>query len=370
MSAIAAIEARPLEIPFKVAFRHASASRESMQSIWVRARLASGMEGMGEGCPREYVTGEGVEGALAFVEGRVPAWMREIDGVAGLRSWLARNAALVDANPAAWSAVELALLDAFAREAALPLEAVLGLPLPRARYRYTAVLGDAAPAAFEAQLDGYRRAGFADFKVKLSGDIERDRSKVAALEAAAIDPAHVRADANNLWGDASAAIAHLRALDYAFFALEEPLRPGDYSGMRRVADASGARIILDESLLRVLQLEELRSDAARWIANVRVSKMGGVLRAVALVTRARELGMGIVVGAHVGETSVLTRAAIAVATMAGDALIGQEGAFGTHLLQSDAVAPCLMFGAGGVLQLDTDRLGAGLGLAVAPSMQS
>ena len=365
MSAIAAIEARPLEIPFKIAFRHASASREAMQSLWVRVRLESGMEGSGEGCPREYVTGENLPGALAFVESHRAQWQREIDGVAGVRAWLARHAALVDGNPSAWSAVELALVDAFAREAGVPLEALLGMPLPGPRYRYTAVIGDASPAAFTAQLEGYRAAGFADFKVKLSGDADRDGAKVVALKAAGIEPSRVRADANNVWSDPAAAIAHLRALAYPFFALEEPLRAGDYDGMRSVSDACGARIILDESLLRVAQLEALRADSARWIVNVRVSKMGGLLRAAELVERARTFGIGIVVGAHVGETSVLTRAALAVATVAGDALVGQEGAFGTHLLERDAVTPCLMFGAGGVLEVDAGRLGAGLGLTPA-----
>jgi L-Ala-D/L-Glu epimerase len=370
MSAIAAIEARPLQIPFKVAFRHASASREAMQSLWVKVRLASGMEGIGEGCPREYVSGEDLHGALAFVAAHVGEWLGGIDGLAGLRSWLARNAALVDRHPAAWSAVELALLDAFAREAGLPLEGLLGVPPPRSRYRYTAVLGDAAPAAFQSQLDGYRRAGFADFKVKLSGDGERDGTKVAALKEAGIAPARVRADANNLWSEADTAITHLHALDFPFFALEEPLRCGDYDGMRRIAEACGARIILDESMLRAAQLEAVSTDAGRWIANVRVSKMGGVLRAVDLVARARALGVGIVVGAHVGETSVLTRAALAVATVAGESLVGQEGAFGTHLLEHEPVTPCLMFGAGGVLEMDAAHLGTGLGLTSTDSMRA
>ncbi len=71
-----------------------------------------------------------------------------------------------------------------------------------------------------------------------------------------------------------------------------------------------------------------------------------------------------IVGAHVGETGILTRAALTLAQGAGDALIAQEGAFGTHLLSRDLCEPPLMFGDGDVLTvedaLDPAALGFGL----------
>ena len=59
-----------------------------------------------------------------------------------------------------------------------------------------------------------------------------------------------------------------------------------------------------------------------------------------------------IVGAHVGETGILTRAALTLAHGAGDALIAQEGAFGAHLLSRDLCEPPLMFGDGGVLTVE------------------
>ena len=57
-----------LNIPFKVSFKHSSAERSRSQSILVAARSASGNIGLGEGCPREYVTHETVESAFVFFE--------------------------------------------------------------------------------------------------------------------------------------------------------------------------------------------------------------------------------------------------------------------------------------------------------------
>ena len=59
----------------------------------------------------------------------------------------------------------------------------------------------------------------------------------------------------------------------------------------------------------------------------------------------------IIVGAHVGETSILTRAAMTIAQYAGDMLIGQEGGYGDILLEQDYVKPSLHFGVGGMLDL-------------------
>ena len=162
-------------------------------------------------------------------------------------------------------------------------------------------------------------------------------------------PVRVRADANNLWSEAEEAIGFVQSLDYPFFAIEEPLGPNQYDQLALMTDELGCRVILDESLLRVEQLAALPGPPARWMINVRVSKMGGLLRSLSVVDAARRSALGVIVGAQVGETSLLTRAALTVARAAGDALVAHEGAFGTRLLAHDVCDPPLMFGQGGVL---------------------
>lgn len=361
---IEAIRASSLEIPFTLAFRHASAARASTQTIWVGATGRDGRTGFGEGCPREYVTGESLATAQAFVATHAAGWRERIRDVESLGGWIRSHEAEIDANPAAWTAVELALLDLLGKSADRPVESLLGLPPLGGRFRYSAVLGDAPPAEFDRHLARYRQAGFRDFKIKLAGDRTGDVAKVRSLEAAGIAPTSVRADANNLWPDADAAIADLRALAFPFLAVEEPLRAGDYAGMLRIARALDGRIVLDESMARPGQLPGLPGDAARWLVNLRVSKMGGILRSLDFLRRARAQGLRVIAGAHVGETSLLTRAALTVARAAGEALVAQEGAFGTHLLARDVVEPSLMFGAGGVLDVGALGAGPGWGLAI------
>ena len=342
-----------LGIPFKTAFRHASAERAETSSLWVEAVSDDGVVGYGESCPRSYVTGETLASARDFFLRHRDALCAEVDGLDALQFWVDAHAEDLDADPAAWCAIELAILDLLAKHTGKTVEAILGLPPLSGRFRYTAVLGDAGSDAFRSTLERYLAHGFNDFKLKLSGDAERDRDKIRVLRVLASESIRVRVDANNLWEDADDAIAFLCALDYPFFAVEEPIRPNRYAELARIAEALDCRIVLDESFLRIGQLAELADTAATWLLNLRVSKLGGLLRSLRIVEAARALKIGLIVGAQVGETSLLTRAGLTVAHAAGEALTAQEGAFGTHLLERDLCEPPLMFGAAGVL--DTAR---------------
>lgn len=51
------IEVSVLSIPFKYNFSHASANRKKSSSVLVEIQRDRYL-GVGEGCPREYVTGE------------------------------------------------------------------------------------------------------------------------------------------------------------------------------------------------------------------------------------------------------------------------------------------------------------------------
>jgi len=359
------VEMATFPTSFRVTVRHASAVRNATENIIVLVRTAGGAAGVGEGCPRNYVTGETVESARAFLRGAAPgaAAAAAAESVDGLRSWVGDHSEGIDANPAAFCALELALLDALARERRMSLEQLLGLPGLHGTFRYTGVLGDSASWIYALLLQRYLSRGMTDFKLKLSGDLQRDRRKLALLRRRG-ESVRVRVDANNLWPDAGPCIDHLTKLDFPFTAIEEPLAANNLDGFARIAAALDTPIVLDESGLRVEQLDHLPGPADRWILNCRVSKMGGLLRSLATVEAARARGIGVIVGAHVGETSVLTRAALTVAAHAGGALVAQEGAFGTMLLRRDVASPVLMFGRGADLAIGRvlDPTSPGLGL--------
>ena len=71
-----------LRIPFRAAFRHASAERAVTETLWVEACSKDGFVGYGEGCPREYVTGENLNSAENFVAMHVSGLQRTVYDVA------------------------------------------------------------------------------------------------------------------------------------------------------------------------------------------------------------------------------------------------------------------------------------------------
>ena len=64
-----------------------------------------------------YVTGETVATAIDAIARWRHAGIEEIADVATLTAWMERNRADIDTNPSAFAAIEIALLDLFARQA-------------------------------------------------------------------------------------------------------------------------------------------------------------------------------------------------------------------------------------------------------------
>ena len=89
----------------------------------------------------------------------------------------------------------------------------------------------------------------------------------------------------------------------------------------------------------------------KFIANIKISRVGGLIRALKLIEEVKTLGWPVIIGCHVGETSLLTRAALTAASAAGKNLIAQEGAFGDYLVEQEPAEPMLKFGREGLLNL-------------------
>src|SRR5258707_15190333 len=130
-----------LPIPFRTAFDHAAAARSCARNVIVVAADAAGRVGLGEGCPRDYVTGESVESALAALRGWHDQILEEIDCDEALDRWMSANRAAIERSPSAFCALELALLDLFARQCGRSLEALLGLGRSPRTIAATAVYG-------------------------------------------------------------------------------------------------------------------------------------------------------------------------------------------------------------------------------------
>jgi len=347
-------------IPFKQSFNHASAKRKTTESILVKVITDNSVVGYGEGCPRSYVTGETIQTANNFFE-KHKNKILNINDLTDIKKYIDTNTKDINKNPAAFCATELALLDALGKSERKSIETLLSLAELSGNFQYTAVLGSNDIESFKNQLEKYIHTGFKDFKIKISGDLEEDKRKFQLLKKIETK-LRVRIDANNFWKNSNDAIEYIEKLDYPLFAVEEPIQPDDYKGFHKLFNKLKLPIILDESFLRIEQFANVQNNAEQFIINIRISKMGGILRSMAIADKAKELGIPIIIGAQVGETSILTRAALTVANAYNESLLAQEGAFGTHLLENDLTKEPIMFGNNGILNSSSLSVTDGLGV--------
>ena len=144
-------------------------------------------------------------------------------------------------------------------------------------------------------------------------------------------------------------MAYLSELSSTPFALEEPLQPRTFNELNGLLGKTPVPIILDESFLNKGHFDHIDTSNDNVFVNVRVSKMGGLIRSRAVARLLADAHVPIIVGAQVGETSLLTRAALCLANEFKASVIAQEGAFGTLLLETDITHESLMFGSKGRL---------------------
>jgi L-alanine-DL-glutamate epimerase-like enolase superfamily enzyme/pimeloyl-ACP methyl ester carboxylesterase len=350
------IKAEPLRLTLKTTIRHVAATRNEGESIWVQAQRHE-YTGYGEGCPRDYVAGDDLASSLKWIEENFSAGKTDFSTLDDVRQWISSHEKIIDQYPSAWCAVEMAVLDLLSREKGCSVERLLGSTDGMRYGRYTAVLGDSKSWQYATLVDQYLIRGITDFKIKLGGNLEKDKKKIDFLEALSVQHRvsnlRIRLDANNLWKKhCDEAIAFIQALGCErIYAIEEPVQARHVEDISRFSTATGLPVILDESLCTMDHLRLFQNVPGQFIANIKISKVGGLVRALEMVTEVKKQGWPIIIGCHVGETSLLTRAALVASAEAGESLVAQEGAFGDYLVQREPVQPTLKFGRGGHLDL-------------------
>ncbi len=302
------------------------------------------------------MAGDDLDSSIKWVKKNFSNGNVDFSSVDDLKQWVEKNGSIINTYPSAWCATEMALLDLFSRENGCNVETLLGLNDYKLSGCYTAVLGDDKKWKYTTLLDQYLLRGVKDFKIKLNGNIERDREKLCILEDLSIQyhvkDIRIRLDANNLWKDqCDKAIAYISALGGSIFALEEPVGSRHTLDISKISTVTGLPVILDESLCTLEDLSLYKDIPGKLIANIKISRVGGLIRAMKLIEGIKKMGWPIIIGCHVGETSLLTRAALVTASVAGESLIAQEGAFGDYLMEREPVDPILKFGHNGLMNL-------------------
>jgi len=343
-----------LELPFRLPVSHATKKRESCDSVLVRVEAEDGTVGWGEGAPRPYVGGESSDSVMreisevlcpAVLASEIPDFEGDLGALLGALDELLPESppqGKLLAHHAARCAVELALLDCQLRRAGVSLSAALGRV--RHRVRYNGMLPTGNPKVSQAILGVIKEVGLAAIKVKV-GD-GKEESRLAMLREILGDDVQVLADANGVWSvpQTQEADAMLRSANLVL--LEQPIPRGSSSELADLRMSIQTPLMVDESLVTLSDARELIASEGCDVFNIRVSKCGGLGRTLRFIDLARTAGLAWQLGAHVGETGILSAVGRALALSVDDCLY-VEGSVGEWLLVEDLCTPAVQFGAGG-----------------------
>jgi len=348
-----------LTLPFKSSYKHHLAERTENETIVLRLRSEAKHKGLGECIPRSYLTGETVSQAEDALNGSLVGDFvgREITSWGQLRGLLRDHGdrAEREGKLAAFAAVDLALVDLWAREQGLPVAAALG-GVKRWLFEYSGPISAGSSWKTRKRALMFRVFGFnqVKFKAGYDGDIDALRM-VRRILGPRVD---IRVDANCAWSREEA-LEKIRAMNgSSVTCVEQPVAGGDLEGLAWLAERSPVPIMADESLTGLESARRLAELDAPVMFNVRLAKCGGYVRSMAIVELARKKGLGWQLGCLVGETGILSMAGRHFAAATADYRY-LEGSYGPHFLRHDVVKGRVGFGWRGRARL-IEALGLGL----------
>jgi len=353
-----------LRLGFLSPIKHNLATHQGSDNLVLRVTTAAGMSGFGEGVPRTFVTGEVLSDSLAFLRRILaPAILaREFTSAPALLQDLGRlyEHAQAQRHPAAFCALETALLDAAGRTWDMPVTGLIG-PKLRTSLEYSAVIPLMSPESMRHLLQLVKMNSMRFVKLKVGTD--DDLANLRLIREELGDNVDIRVDANSAWTP-SEAIARLKEMQpYGISAVEQPVAKTDFAGLKQVSEAIRIPVIADESLCNEDDARGLIDLKACHIFNIRLSKCGGLGTATRISRMAEAAGIVCQLGCHVGETSILSAAGRQFALTVPH-LSYVEGSFSPYLLVRDVVSQPVVFGGGGMAG---ELPGPGLGIDVLPS---
>src|SRR5262245_29282509 len=303
------ITAWQVRIPLKKPIQHASHTRTETDNIVIRVILDDGTEGFGEGVPREYVTGETIDSALALLkESDLPAQLDDCPDFARAIG-VARDFRLKPIpgdlrecmGNGARCALELALLDSYGKHFHESLSTVTKWIYPagnepRSEVRYSGAITSAQ--GWKARFAAWKMwiYGFAQLKIKVGIEGQDDIDRVRAIRRRVGQKMDLRVDANEAWTPQNVRAKILELKPFGITSVEQPVPHEQVAVLRDVRKDVGVQIMLDESLCSMIDAKHALEMGSCDLFNIRLSKCGGFIKALELALFAASSGLGFQLG--------------------------------------------------------------------------
>ena len=300
--------------PFRLGFHSAQTLRTSPDSIIVWLEFENGISGYGESIPRTYVTGESCSTVVVVIRDLfspillsneintiddVEIILNELENECLKSNTLQYNSAL--------GGIDIALLDALGKFQKCSVGSFLG-DVENKDVPYSLSIPFLPPQRIEELFNQLQKHKFEYIKVLL-GKVERENIERVSLARSLFgDHVDIRVDVNGKW-TFDQAISNLENLkNFGLTAVEQPLAKDNIDGLQKLKKAIGIPLIVDESMCSLSDARNLVEREACDILNIKISKCGGLLRSRQIADFAQSQNMLCQLGAHVGESQILSEA--------------------------------------------------------------
>ncbi|MGC8913650.1 MAG: dipeptide epimerase, partial [Thermoplasmata archaeon] len=285
------LEFEKIEIPRKKVFVIATGSSDKYTGVLVKILTDGDVVGIGECSPSRGVTGETPEtvcSILPEIEKRIRGL--HVEEYEKIREKLSG----IQGNSAAKAGVDIALNDALAKIAGLPLTKLLGSY--REKIPTSITIGIESVEETLKDAERLLSEGAKVLKVKVGLDWREDINRLRAIRERCGYGFRLRVDANQGYSvkNAIKVLRTIEELDIEF--MEQPVKWYDIRGLAEVTRASPVPVMADEAVHDVKDLLMLAEKDACDMINIKLMKCGGIREAYLLAHLAENLGMECMLG--------------------------------------------------------------------------
>jgi len=293
------IEVYGVTLGYREPFRIAPGASIESHNVVVKIVTDYGIVGWGESSPSERVTGETAETVVKAIDKMAP----KLIGMCPLRieQDVEFMDSVVDGNPAAKAAIDIALHDILGKTCRRPLFMLMGGY--RTEVLTDITLGIKSPKEMAKDAVKAVKKGFKSLKVKVGIDPAEDVERIRLVREAVGDKIQIRIDANQGWTPKQATEALNKMEKFCIQFAEQPVPAEDVEGLIKVRKNSPIPIMADESVhspedaLRVIHAEAVD------FINIKLMKSGGILKARKIAAIAEAAGIPCMIGC-MGESEI------------------------------------------------------------------
>ncbi|NGP78084.1 dipeptide epimerase [Balneolaceae bacterium YR4-1] len=296
------LEYEKVSLSLKQPFTISRGTKSEVNNVIVRLS-ADGVTGVGEAAPNSRYD-EDAEKVANFLEALPNSFFDDISHPNQLNELLdevaTRNS--VPSVQSGKAAVEMAWLDWYAQNQGQPLWKLWNAPTTRGpQTSYTIGLDEID--IMQQKVQDARE--FPIYKVKLGTG--RDKAIIRGIREVTDKP--IRVDANEGWASVEEASQMIRFLaDHNIELVEQPLPASRFEDLVKLKKESVLPLCADESFIGDESLEEIAQ--AFDIINIKLMKIGSMTKARNVITKARKLGLKIMIGCMIESSVANTAGAI------------------------------------------------------------